>query len=228
MQRQLRILCASVFLFFAGCSEMSETTQVATATGGVVGAGLGAIIGSTTGDAGGGVVLGALAGAGAGAAVGQVIDSHEEAVRTQDEAIERQEQVIRSQSNQIEELKRASQDSVAFRSKDITPSSSRLYEKSAMNTKEARASFGSSKPKKMRRVPVLVLKLPPSLQTPNNERVGVAPSSYLPPVPAKPSTPPAAQRPVNVSRNFAPQPPLPKKSYAEKALPRASFSETGK
>ncbi len=196
MQRLLRILCPCALLLFSGCSDMGETTQVATATGGVMGAGLGAIIGSTTGDAGGGAVIGALAGAGAGAAVGGVLESQEESIRTQDEAIERQEQLIRAQRTEIEELKRVSQDSVTFRSKDVYSSPASTP---AMDTQNARASFGS-KPKKMRRVPVRVLKLPPSLRT--DKSVGLTSSTYIPPVP---QAAPTIRRAASLPQTQAPR-----------------------
>ena len=47
----LAVLGCSLLL---GCTQPGETTGVAAATGGVIGAGLGAIVGNQTGDAGSG------------------------------------------------------------------------------------------------------------------------------------------------------------------------------
>ena len=102
-------------LFSVGCTQPGETTGVAAATGGVVGAGLGAIVGNQSGDAGSGLALGALAGSATGALVGNALEAQQEAIRTQDEAIERQERMITAQRAEIEELRRVSQDSLSFR-----------------------------------------------------------------------------------------------------------------
>jgi len=100
-----------------GIGEMGETTKVATATGGAIGAGLGAIVGSQTGSAGTGLVVGGLVGAGTGAAVGNQLENQQAAIKTQDQAIERQEQTLRAQRTEIESLKGATRDSVSFRDK---------------------------------------------------------------------------------------------------------------
>ena len=97
-------------LLFVGCTQPGETTGMAAATGGVIGAGLGAIVGSQTGDAGAGLVIGAVAGSSAGALVGNAIEAQEQTLKTQDEAIERQERVIASQRAEIEELRRLDRD----------------------------------------------------------------------------------------------------------------------
>lgn len=112
MRKKLASL-TSVFLYLAviGCTEPGETTGVAAATGGVIGAGLGAIVGSQTGDPGSGLVIGAAAGAGTGALVGNAIEAQEEGIRSQDEAIERQERTIAAQRAELEELRRMNQDS---------------------------------------------------------------------------------------------------------------------
>ncbi len=107
--------CAQIQEQFQG-AEFNNTTNVAAATGGVIGAGLGAIVGNQTGDAGTGLLVGAVAGTAAGAAVGSALEGQEEAIRTQDEAIERQEINLRAQRAEIEELRRINQDSGSFRS----------------------------------------------------------------------------------------------------------------
>lgn len=93
------------------CTDPGETTTMAAATGGVLGAGLGAIIGNQTGSTGGGLVLGAIAGAAAGGAVGNVIEGQEKTARLQDEAIERHERTIQAQRTELEELRQIHQDS---------------------------------------------------------------------------------------------------------------------
>jgi tetratricopeptide (TPR) repeat protein len=109
MKRGYIALVACGFLV-SGCTEPGETTGLAAATGGVIGAGLGAIVGSQTGDAGTGLVVGAVAGSGAGALVGNAIEAQEKTLKTQDEAIERQERVIATQRAEIEELRRLDRD----------------------------------------------------------------------------------------------------------------------
>lgn len=106
------IVAALGLVAFTGCTEPGETTGMAAATGGVIGAGLGAIVGSQTGDAGTGLVVGALAGSSAGALVGNAIEVQEKTLRTQDEAIERQERMISTQRAEIEELRRIDRDGV--------------------------------------------------------------------------------------------------------------------
>lgn len=102
----IRATLVACMVVAQGCTEPGETTGVAAASGGVLGAGLGAIVGNQTGDAGTGLVIGALAGAGAGAAIGNALEAQEQAVRTQDEALERQEKMLRAQNAEIDELRR--------------------------------------------------------------------------------------------------------------------------
>ncbi|MGI6524143.1 MAG: tetratricopeptide repeat protein [Bdellovibrionota bacterium] len=104
-----------LILLTAACTEPGKTTAVGAAAGGAFGAGVGAIIGSQTGDAGSGFVIGSLAGAGAGSALGNVLEAQEKTIRNQEEALARQDRQIREQQGQIEELRRMSQDQVAYR-----------------------------------------------------------------------------------------------------------------
>ena len=97
------------------CTEPGETTGIAAATGSVIGAGVGAIVGNQTGHAGSGFVIGSVAGAGAGALVGNAFEAQEKVIRTQEEALKRQGRQIQEQQGQIEELRRLSQDNIAFR-----------------------------------------------------------------------------------------------------------------
>ncbi|MCB0352051.1 MAG: hypothetical protein KDD64_00950, partial [Bdellovibrionales bacterium] len=115
MRRGTVILLATALVFLLGCTEAGESTKVGAISGGAVGAGLGAVIGSQTGDAAGGLVIGGLAGAGAGAAVGNALDERDQAISSQDLALERQDKIIEAQKNQIDELRRLSQDSVRFK-----------------------------------------------------------------------------------------------------------------
>ncbi len=110
---------SAILLFAAACTEPVEmnTTQIAAATGGVIGAGLGAIIGSQTGDAGAGVAIGAAAGVASGALIGDSIYAQEETLRNQDEALERQERTIAAQKSELEELRRMNQDTPGFKSR---------------------------------------------------------------------------------------------------------------
>jgi len=114
----MRSLAAWLILttFFAGaCTEPGQTSAVGAATGGAVGAGLGAIIGSQTGSAGAGLALGAISGAGVGGAIGNALEAQEKVIQAQDEALERQERMLSAQRAEIEELKKASQDSITFK-----------------------------------------------------------------------------------------------------------------
>lgn len=116
-----RYVVATLGLFaVTGCTEPGETTGMAAATGGVIGAGLGAIVGSQTGDAGTGLVVGAVAGSSAGALVGNAIEAQEKTLKTQDEAIERQERMIASQRAEIEELRRLDRDGMPRGREDVT------------------------------------------------------------------------------------------------------------
>lgn len=116
-----RYVVAAVGLFaVTGCTEPGETTGLAAATGGVIGAGLGAIVGSQTGDPGTGLVVGAVAGSSAGALVGNAIEVQEKTLKTQDEAIERQERMIASQRTEIEELRRLDRDAMIRGREDAT------------------------------------------------------------------------------------------------------------
>jgi len=116
-----RYVIATLGLFaVTGCTEPGETTGMAAATGGVIGAGLGAIVGSQTGDAGTGLVIGAVAGSSAGALVGNAIEAQEKTLKTQDEAIERQERMIASQRAEIEELRRIDRDSMPNGREEVT------------------------------------------------------------------------------------------------------------
>ena len=117
-----------VLLLGSACTDPGQTTAIGAATGGAVGAGLGAIIGNQSGDAGAGLAIGALSGAGIGGAIGNALEAQENTIRSQDEAIERQERMISSQRAEIDELKRAGQDSISFKpgqdlSRDVRPSS---------------------------------------------------------------------------------------------------------
>lgn len=109
------VVAFGIMSLLASCTEPGETTGIAAATGGAVGAGLGAIIGSQTGNAGAGLILGGVGGAATGAALGNVIEAKQEIIRTQDEAIERQEKSLALHRSEIEELRRAGQESVGFR-----------------------------------------------------------------------------------------------------------------
>ena len=100
------MVTGAVALGIFGCTQPGETTGVASATGGAIGAGLGAIIGSQTGDPGSGLVLGAAAGAGTGALIGNALEAHQKNLRNQDEAIERHAQTIKAQRAELEELRR--------------------------------------------------------------------------------------------------------------------------
>jgi osmotically inducible lipoprotein OsmB len=111
------IVISFIALYGSGCTEPGETTEVAAATGSVIGAGLGAIVGSQTGDAGAGLVIGAAAGAGTGALIGNSIQAQEETLRTQDEAIERQEKVIAAQRSELNELRKMNQDAPSFKTR---------------------------------------------------------------------------------------------------------------
>lgn len=114
------VVAALGLCLFSGCTEPGETTGMAAATGGVIGAGLGAIVGSQTGDTGTGLVIGAVAGSSAGALVGNAIEVQEKTLRTQDEAIERQDRMIASQRAEIEELRRLDRDGMARGRDDVT------------------------------------------------------------------------------------------------------------
>lgn len=114
MKRGLCVLLIGLCFLFSACTEPGETTGVAAATGGVIGAGLGAIIGNQTGDAGSGMLIGAVAGAGTGAAIGNALQAQEEAIRTQDEAMERQERLISKQQEEINELRRINRDQLTL------------------------------------------------------------------------------------------------------------------
>ena len=108
-------LALALTILCSGCTEPGETTGVAAATGGVIGAGLGAIVGNQTGDPGAGLVIGAAAGAAGGAMVGNALESQEKSIRAQDEAIERQERTIAAQRAELEELRRMGQDNVSVK-----------------------------------------------------------------------------------------------------------------
>lgn len=217
MQAALSFL---VLLPFVGCSEMSDpsTTEVATATGGVMGAGLGAVIGSATGDAGGGLVLGALAGAGTGAVVGGAFEAQEDAIRSQDEALERQEQLIRAQRAEINELKRLTQDSVQFQDGSGGPRASLKH------SGGAESSVGSKNPKDVWRVPVRALKLPGASSSRSGGTTAANRGSFSSPrtVTQAPSSEGAI-----VEKSLTPpvaRPPLPKNEYA--ASSKQTVAET--
>ena len=133
--KSILVALLGMTVMLQACTEPGETTGIGAAAGGIAGAGLGAIVGSATGDAGGGLVIGAAAGSATGAAIGNVMQSQEEAIAAQDEAIERQEQVIGAQRKELEELRRLSQDNMAFREPSVTarpgyvPSSPAAYQR---------------------------------------------------------------------------------------------------
>ena len=113
MKFEKALVC--VLLAMTACTEPGETTGIAAATGSVIGAGVGAIVGNQTGHPGSGFVIGSVAGAGAGALVGNAFEAQEKVIKTQEEALKRQGRQIQEQQGQIEELRRLSQDNIAFR-----------------------------------------------------------------------------------------------------------------
>ena len=117
MKKIKMVLAASLIMTMSACTDPGETTSVAAATGGVIGAGLGVIIGSQTGDPGAGLVIGAATGAASGALIGNSIQMQEENIRNQDEAIERQERTIAAQRSELEELRRMNQDNPNFKTR---------------------------------------------------------------------------------------------------------------
>jgi len=119
-------------LLLSACTKPGETTSVGAATGGVLGAGMGAIVGSQSGEPGAGLAIGALAGAAAGAAVGNALEAHEQIMQRQDEAIERQQRIISSQQTEIQELRRISQDSIAYRDDKSVPAIVKAEERAAI------------------------------------------------------------------------------------------------
>ena len=103
----MKYILVCILVFSVGCTKAGETTYIASATGGVVGAGLGAIVGNQTGNAGAGIAIGALAGAGAGAAIGSAIEGQNGKISEQDEKIKRQERLIQSQRTELAEIRKA-------------------------------------------------------------------------------------------------------------------------
>jgi osmotically inducible lipoprotein OsmB len=134
---RVRYFAASLFLSscltLSACTEPGETTGVAAATGGVIGAGLGAIVGSQTGSAGAGLVIGAAAGSASGALIGNALEAQEQGIRAQDEAIERQERTIAAQRVELEELRRMNQDSPKARLKSNLEYNADIDRQSANN-----------------------------------------------------------------------------------------------
>ncbi len=108
---QRGIFCACILTLCAGCAtEPGEKTQIAAATGGVIGAGLGAIVGHQTGSTIGGMAIGAVAGAGTGAMIGNSLDAQQNTLKSQDEVLQRQAQSIKAQRREIDELRRTGSD----------------------------------------------------------------------------------------------------------------------
>ncbi|NLF24715.1 MAG: tetratricopeptide repeat protein [Deltaproteobacteria bacterium] len=114
MKTKLALLIL-VSLLGSACTDPGQTTAIGAATGGAVGAGLGAIIGNQSGNPGAGMAIGAISGAGIGGAIGNALEAQEKTIRSQDEALERSERMISSQRAEIEELKRAGNDSISFK-----------------------------------------------------------------------------------------------------------------
>ena len=133
--------------FLGGCTDPGETTQIGAATGGVVGASLGAMIGNQTGDTGSGLVVGALAGSATGAAIGNSLEAQAKIVRSQDEAIERQERQVQAQRTEIEELRRASNDSVSYRGQSTNRNLRQGVESSAEVNRGQMTDYGSTSPR---------------------------------------------------------------------------------
>ena len=128
------VLCCAI----SACTEPGETTTVAAATGGAIGAGLGAIIGNQTGDPGSGFLLGAVAGSGTGAAIGNAFEAQEKTIHAQEEVLQRQERLITTQQGEIEELRRISQDRVTFNAPEQSP----LVDGTAVAGRALQPAFG--------------------------------------------------------------------------------------
>lgn len=160
MRHRLNSFLVGLFSLVAlfGCTDPGETTGMAAATGGAIGAGLGAIVGSQTGDAGAGLVLGGVAGAGTGAAIGNALEAQEESIRTQDEAIERQERRILAQRSELEELRKASDDQIVFNEQALrSPGGS-------INAPTGERSFALNQPRSADIAPVAPRAASPSIQ----------------------------------------------------------------
>lgn len=85
--------------------ENADTTTIAAATGGAIGAGLGAIIGSQSGDAGTGLLIGAAAGSGTGALVGNMFQQQEEQLKSQGEMIARNDRRLAAREREVDMLR---------------------------------------------------------------------------------------------------------------------------
>ena len=101
-------LLSAVIIIMASCSHTTRrptTTEIATATGGIIGGGLGAIVGNQVGNSGAGFLIGAVTGSGTGALIGQKLQGQEDQLALQDARINQQERKIQIQDDNIQEMR---------------------------------------------------------------------------------------------------------------------------
>ncbi len=111
----MKLIISLILVLCVGCSsyEPNDADRGALA-GAVVGGGVGAALGSQAGSAVGGLALGSITGAGVGAMIGHRFQEKDDVIDTQAETIQQQQRQLQMHRNEVDQLRRSTQDQVAF------------------------------------------------------------------------------------------------------------------
>ncbi len=113
----MKYIIPIILSLIVGCSSsdyQANDSDRGAAAGAVVGGGLGAVIGSQSGSTAGGLALGTIAGAGVGAMIGHRFQEKDDVIDTQAETIQQQQRQLQLHQNEVDQLRRSTQDQVSF------------------------------------------------------------------------------------------------------------------